>query len=69
MDKIKLVIEGFFLKLTNKQKGQVIVEYVLLLVVSTVIALLLIQFVSLDSGPFFEYWKKLLEVVGEDIST
>ncbi|MBC6415924.1 MAG: hypothetical protein GDA46_05995 [Bdellovibrionales bacterium] len=54
------------------QSGQVIVEYILLLVVSTAIALLFINLVSVDSSkgsPLFGYWKHLLEVLGSDIST
>ena len=54
-----------------RQKGQVIVEYILLLVVSTALALLLINLVSINSdspGPFFNYWKNLLVVIGADIS-
>ena len=55
--------------------GQVILEYVLLLIVSVVMAQLLIQMVSLnpnEGAPFnaFQlYWKNLLQVVGADIST
>ena len=54
-------------------KGQVILEYVLLLIVSVTMAQLLIAMVDLDAAspsPFFSrYWKTLLEVVGADIST
>ena len=57
---------------TQNQKGQVIVEYILLLVVSTTLALLLINLVTVDPGknsPVFGYWKKIIEVIGADIST
>ena len=60
-------------------KGQVILEYVLLLIVSVVMAQLLIAMVKLDpnapceplniEGCFSNYWKTLLDVVGADIST
>jgi len=56
----------------NTAKGQVIVEYVLLLLVSSVMALVLINLVSVDprnESPVFGYWKKLIETIGEDIST
>ena len=53
-------------------KGQVIVEYILLLVISTVLALLLINLVSVDPNKgshVFKYWHHLLKVIGSDIST
>ena len=56
----------------KNQKGQVIVEYILLLVVSTVLALTLINLVTVDpdkNSPIFGYWGKLLQVIGADIST
>ena len=56
----------------KNQKGQVIVEYILLLVVSTVLALTLINLVSVDpdkNSPIFGYWGHLLKVIGADIST
>lgn len=55
--------------------GQVILEYVLLLIVSVVMAQLLIQMVSLNPNEGFPfnafqlYWKNLLQVIGEDISS
>ena len=56
----------------KNQKGQVIVEYILLLVVSTVLALALINLVTVDpdkNSLLFGYWGKLLQVIGADIST
>ena len=56
----------------KNEKGQVIVEYILLLVVSTVLALTLINLVTVDpdkNSPIFSYWGKLLKVIGLDIST
>ena len=62
-----------FLKNSKEtSKGQVIVEYILLLLVSSVMALVLINLVSVDpdkSSPVFNYWRHLIETVGEDIST
>ena len=63
---------GFYKQFLKNQKGQVIVEYILLLVVSTVLALILINLVTVDpskNSPVFSYWRRLLEVIGEDIST
>ena len=57
--------------LTHK-KGQVIVEYILLIVVSTFMALALIKLVTVDpnvGSPVFKYWERLLKNIGEDIST
>ena len=59
-------------QLVQNQRGQVIVEYILLLVVSTVLALILINLVTVDpdkNSPVFGYWGKLLQVIGKDIST
>ena len=59
-------------QLKKNQKGQVIVEYILLLVVSTVLALALINLVTVDpdkNSPLFRYWGHLLRVIGADIST
>ncbi|MCY4320945.1 MAG: hypothetical protein OXC37_00850 [Bdellovibrionaceae bacterium] len=66
--------EPSFYKITflKRKKGQVIVEYILLLVVSTVLALTLINLVTVDpakDSPVFGYWGKLLRVIGADIST
>ena len=60
------------LTLSKNQSGQVIVEYVLLLLVSSIMALALINLVSVDpnkSSPVFTYWRHLIEMVGSDIST
>ena len=56
----------------NNKKGQVIVEYVLLLVVSTAMALVLINFARISppgESLIFGYWEKLLIEIGADIST
>ena len=56
----------------NNKKGQVIVEYVLLLVVSTAMALVLINFARISppgESIFFNYWENLLIQIGADIST
>ena len=59
-------------KAIHQKKGQVIVEYILLLLVSTMMALLLIRLVSVEpeaGSPVFKYWENLLRVIGNDIST
>ena len=56
----------------KQNTGQVIVEYILLLVVSTTIALLFINLVTVhpsDGSPVFQYWQRLLRVIGQDINT
>lgn len=70
--RIKQLSQYPIFKNVSHQTGQVIVEYIFLLVVSTVIALLLIDLVSVDPGkasPVFKYWENLLRAVGQDIST
>ena len=57
---------------SKKTEGQVIVEYILLLVVSAAMALALIKLVSVnpdDNSIFYRYWYRLIKTVGEDIST
>ncbi len=52
------------------EKGQIIIEYILLLVASTALALLLINLVSVEPGAdsyFFNYWRHFLTVIGSDI--
>ncbi len=57
---------------THNNKGQVIIEYILLLIVSTSIALVFVNLVSVqasDLSPVFKYWRNLLIFIGRDIST
>ena len=68
----KIKLAGRAVKPFKNSNGQVIVEYILLLVVSAVMALLLVNLVSVDpnkTSPVFSYWKHLIEVVGSDVST
>ena len=54
------------------KRGQIIIEYVLLLLVSAVIAKLFVGLLSVDPAkntPIFRYWEHLLRAIGEDIST
>lgn len=67
---VQIKTGGF--KRLKEEKAQVIVEYILLIVVSTVLAMLLINLVTVDpakNSPVFKYWENLLKVVGQDIST
>ena len=70
--KIKSLMGAWFCKAVGNRKGQVIVEYILLILVSTMMALLLINLVTVEPGkasPVFKYWENLLKAVGQDIST
>ena len=52
------------------EKGQLVVEYVLLLLISVALALVIVQLVNLDSeGVLFNYWSRILKIIAEDIST
>ena len=53
------------------EKGQLIIEYVLLLLVSVVIATLLLQLIKIDGdkGPAINLWIEILKFIGNDIST
>ena len=53
----------------DDEKGQFVIEYVLLLLVSVAIATALITLVKLPSGPVIGWWKKVLEFIGNDLST
>ena len=53
-----------------KIKGQVVVEYILLLVVSVLMATILIAFVDESKGgELFKKWRNLLTTIAQDIST
>ena len=53
-----------------RKTGQVVVEYILLLVVSVLIATILINFVNVkNEGILFQKWRNILTVIGEDISS
>lgn len=61
-----------FCKARLSQKGQVIIEYILLLLVSMVMALVFMNFINVKAsrnGIFFQYWKGLVQAIGEDVST
>ena len=58
----------------RKNKGQVAVEYILLLVIVVTLATLFKQFIEVGSqgdpdsaAPFIQYWRGLIEEIGEDI--
>lgn len=51
----------------KKQKGQIIVEYILLMVVVVVIAIFILNLVDVDEGNLIQYWKKIIERIGKDI--
>ena len=55
----------------KNKKGQLIVEYILLLVASVVFALILIRFVKVQDqdGILFEKWDGAIKEVAQDIST
>lgn len=54
----------------KKRKGQVVVEYILLLVVSVLMATILIAFVDESKGgELFKKWRNLLTTIAQDIST
>ena len=55
----------------KKRRGQVVVEYVLLLVLVVSVALLLTNFFNRgvnpdSSGPVFQYWYQVIERIGAD---
>ena len=54
----------------SNKKGQVIVEYILLLVVSVSIALILINLTKITTDSVVsKSWKKMLKIIAEDVST
>ena len=68
----KINIKNLPFKFFTNKKGQIIIEYVLLLLVSVVIAKVLVDLASVDPGqgsPIFKYWEHLLRAIGDDIST
>lgn len=57
------------IKSLNNSQGQIIVEYILLLVVSVALAVIVLKVTDLEEGPFLNFWTKSITVIGEDIST
>ena len=54
-----------------KKRGQVVVEYVLLLVFVVSISLVLLNFVKIDQrveggGPLLQYWYTVMDRIGQD---
>ena len=55
---------------TKQRNGQVVIEYILLLVVSVLIATILIGFVDeTKDGILFQKWRNLLTTIAQDISS
>lgn len=56
--------------LTQGRKGQVVIEYILLLVVSVLIATILVGFVDeTNDGILFQKWRNLLTTIAQDMSS
>ena len=54
----------------KQRKGQIVIEYILLLVVSVLIATILIGFVDeTKNGILFQKWRSLLTTIAQDISS
>ena len=54
-----------------KKRGQVVVEYVLLLIFVVSISLVLLNFVKIDQrveggGPLLQYWYTVMDRIGQD---
>ena len=76
--KISIILENSFpfwikkwqLKLVMPpKKGQVIVEYVLLLAIAATLAMVLINFTDTSDSAFGRSWKKMLTIIADDLST
>jgi len=68
--RIKLIVKmSPMMKWIKNQKGQLIVEYMLLLVVSVAIALILLKITNMDDSPFSDFWIQTIRILSEDIST
>lgn len=57
------------MRFVKNQSGQIIVEYILLLVLSVTLAVALSKLASLSDSPLLNFWTKILKVIAEDIST
>ena len=67
-------IYNVFTKMFKKQKkGQVVLEYVLLLVIVVAVALVMLNLVEVDSsdpaggGSLIRYWIGIIKAIGEDV--
>ena len=64
-----------FIKMFKKQKkGQVVLEYVLLLVIVVAVAVVMLALVKVgdpsdpsSSGSLIQYWIKIIEAIGKDV--
>ena len=52
--------------LKKKKRGQVVVEYVLLLVIAVSMAMALMEIVSMEDGKLIEVWRGLTTKIIED---
>ena len=51
------------------QKGQIVVEYMLILLVGMLVATALITLVEFPGGSFIKWWRVVLQAIGADLST
>ena len=57
-------------KRIQNQRGQMIIEYILLLVISVIMALALIKLTDIgQDSPFFNFWSQITQAISEDTST
>ena len=57
------------MKKTTNKKGQIVVEYMLILLVGMVVATILITLVDFPGGSFIKWWRVVLQAMGADLST
>lgn len=69
LKKINFILKAIPFKKLNNSYGQIIVEYILLLLVSIVIAVAILKLTNLEESPFLRFWIKTTNVIGEDVST
>lgn len=58
-----------FLQKIKDERGQIVLEYMFLLLISVVIATSLLKLTNISDGPVLGWWKKALEFIGKDLST
>ncbi len=62
-----------FIKNFRKKQGQVVIEYILLLVVVVTVAMAMLALVRVgdpttnDGGSLIQYWKKVIQAIGNDV--
>ena len=75
LSEVGAIKKSYYLKVRKglfklrEESGQLVLEYILILVLSVAIAFLLVSLTNFSGGPVIGWWKKALLFIGNDLST